>query len=51
MGSNMSELEEAEDNVDNDEEILYPRPHYYSIWDCPKINKVISDENGVVKNE
>ena len=51
MGSNMSELEEAEDDVDNDEEILVPRPHYYSIWDCPKINKVISDENGVVKNE
>jgi hypothetical protein len=51
MGSNMSELEEAEDDVDNDEEILVPRPHYYSIWDCPKINKVISDENGVFKNE
>ena len=45
-----SESEEAEDNVDDDEKIIVPWPHYYSIWDCPKIDKVISDENGVVKS-
>jgi hypothetical protein len=50
MASNMSELEEAEDDVDDDEEVIVPWPHYYSIWDCTKINKVSLEENGVVKN-
>ena len=42
MASNMSELEEAEGNVDDDEEVIVPRPHHYSISDCPRIIKVIS---------
>lgn len=50
MASNMSESEEAEGNVDDDEEVIVPRPHYYSIWDCPHINKFTLEENGVVKN-
>ncbi len=50
MANNMSELEEAEEDVDNDVEVIVPRPHYYTIWDCPKINKVVSDENGVIRN-
>ncbi len=41
---------EAERNVDNDEEVIGPWPHYYSIWDCPHLNKVTLEENGVVKN-
>ena len=48
MASNISELEEAEDDVDDDEEVIVPWPHYYSIWDCTKINKVTLEENGVV---
>ena len=50
MASNMSGSEEAEEDVDNDVEVIVPRPHYYTIWDCPKINKVVSDENGVIRN-
>jgi hypothetical protein len=50
MASNMSELEEAEEDVDNDVEVIVPWPHHYTIWDCPKINKVVSDENGVIRN-
>ncbi len=46
----MSESEEAEEDVDNDVEVIVPRPHYYTIWDCPKINKVVSEENGVIRN-
>jgi len=36
--------------VDDDEKIIVPWPHYYSIWDCPHLNKVTLEENGVVKN-
>jgi hypothetical protein len=58
MASNMSQSEEVEDEVDNDlhlgplnyEEMIIPQPHYYSIWDCPHINKVVLEENRVVKN-
>jgi hypothetical protein len=50
MASNMSELEEAEEDVDNDVEVIVPWPHYYTIWDWPKINKVVLDENGVIRN-
>jgi hypothetical protein len=50
MASNMSELEEAEEDVDNDVEVIIPWSHYYTIWDCPKINKVVSDKNGVIRN-
>jgi hypothetical protein len=46
----MSELEEAEEDVVDDVEVIIPRPHYYTIWDCPKINKVVLDENGVIRN-
>ena len=46
----MSESEEALYNVVDDEDVLVPRPHYYSIWDCPHLNKVTLEENGVVKN-
>ncbi len=46
----MSESEEAEEDVDNDVEVIVPRPHYYTIWACPKINKVVSDKNGVIRN-
>ena len=37
-------------DVDDDEEVKVPRPHYYSIWDCPHINKVTLEENGFVKH-
>ena len=47
MASHTSELEEVEDEEDN---LPIPRTHYYSIWDCPKINKVVSEVDGVVKN-
>jgi len=50
MASNMSEWEVGVYDVDDDEEVIVPRPHYYSIWDCPHIKKVTSEENGVVKN-
>jgi hypothetical protein len=50
MASNMSELEEAEEDVDNDVEVIVPRPHYNTIWDCPKINKVVLALNGVIRN-
>ncbi len=50
MASNMSESEEAEEDVDKDVEVIVPRPHYYTISDCPKINKVVSDKNGVIRN-
>jgi hypothetical protein len=50
MASNMSESDESGNDVDNDEELIVPRPHYYSIWDCPHINKFTLEENGVVKN-
>jgi hypothetical protein len=58
MASKMSQLEEVEDNLDNDlhldplnyEDIIVPRPYYYSIWDCSHINKVVLEENGAVKN-
>jgi hypothetical protein len=50
MASNMSESDESGNDVDNDEEVIVPRPHYYSIWDCPHINKFTLEENGVVKN-
>ena len=50
MASNMYESDEAGCNVDDDEEVIVPRPHYYSIWDCPHLNKVTLEENGVVKN-
>ena len=50
MASNMSESDESGNNVDNEEEVIVPRPHYYSIWDCPQINKFTLEENGVVKN-
>ncbi len=52
MASNMSESDDDESgkDVDDDEEVIVPRPHYYSIWDCPHINKFTLEENGVVKN-
>ena len=50
MASNMSESDEAGCNVDDDEEVIVPWPHYCSIWDCPHLNKVTLEENGVVKN-
>jgi hypothetical protein len=50
MTSNMSVLEKAVYNVDDDEEVIVPWPHYYSIWDCTKINKVTLKENGFIKN-
>jgi hypothetical protein len=50
MVSNMSESDESGNDVDIDEEVIVPRPHYYSIWDCPHINKFTLEENGVVKN-
>jgi hypothetical protein len=50
MASNMSEPEEAEKDVDDDVEVIVPWPHHYTIWDCPKINKVVLDENGVIRN-
>ena len=50
MASNMSEWEVGVYDVDDDEEVIVPRPHYYSIWDCPHINKFTLEENGVVKN-
>jgi len=50
MASNMSESDESGNDVDNDEEVIVPRPHYYSIWDCPRINNFTLEENGVVKN-
>jgi hypothetical protein len=31
MASNMSESDEAGYDVDDDEEVIVPRPHYYSI--------------------
>ena len=42
MVNNMPLMEEVEDNMDkdqlldplHDEELIVPRPHYYSIWDC-----------------
>ena len=49
MVSNMSQSDEAGYNVNDDEEVIVLRPHYYSIWDCPHINKVTLEENGVVK--
>ncbi len=50
MASNMSESDESGNDVDDDEEVLVPRPYYYTIWDCPHINKFTLEENGVVKN-
>jgi len=50
MASNMSKSDEAGCNVDDDEEVIVPRPRYYSIWDCPHLNKVTLEENGVVNN-
>ncbi len=50
MVSNMSESDESGKDVENDEEVMVPWPHYYSIWDCPHINKFTLEENGVVKN-
>jgi hypothetical protein len=50
MASNMSESDESGNDLDDDEELIVPRPHYYSIWDCPHINKFNLEENGVVKN-
>ncbi len=50
MASNMSELEEADDDLVNDEEVIVHQRHYYSIWDCTKINKVTLEGNGVIKN-
>ena len=50
MASNMSESDESGNDVDIDAEVIVPWPHYYTILDCPKINKVVSDKNGVVKN-
>jgi hypothetical protein len=49
MASNMSESDKSGNNVDGDEEVIVPRPHYYSIWDCPHINKFTLEKNGVVK--
>ena len=50
MASNMSESDESGNDVDDDEEVIVPRPHHYSIWDCPHINKFTLEENEVVKN-
>ena len=50
MASNMSESDESGNDVDDDEEVIVPRPYYYTIWDCPHINKFTLEENGVVKN-
>ena len=50
MASNMSESEETVYDVDDDEEVIVPQPHFYSIWDCPHMNKFTLEENGVVKN-
>ena len=50
MASNMSESDESGNDVDDDEELIVPRPHYYSIWDCPHIHKFSLEKNGVVKN-
>jgi len=50
MASNMSESDESGNDVDIDEEVVVPRPCYYSIWDCPHINKFTLEKNGVVKN-
>jgi hypothetical protein len=50
MASNMSESDESGNDVDIDAEVIVPWPHYYSIWDCPHINKFTLEENGVVKN-
>jgi len=50
MVSNMYESDEAGCNADDDDEVIVPRSHYYSIWDCPHLNKVTLEENGVVKN-
>ena len=47
MASHTSESEEVEDEEDN---LPDPHTHYYSIWDCPKINKVVLEVDGVVKN-
>ena len=49
MASNMSETDESGNDVDIDEEVIVPRPHYYSIWDCPHSNNVTLEEYGVVK--
>ena len=49
MASNMSESDEAGCNVDDDEEVIVPRPHYYSIWDCPHINKFTLEEMELLK--
>ena len=46
----MSESDESGIDVDIDEELIVPRPHYYSIWDCPHIHKFTVEKNGVVKN-
>jgi hypothetical protein len=46
----MSESDESGNDVDNDEDVIVSRPHYYSIWDCPHINKFTLEENGVVNN-
>ena len=50
MASNMSESDESGNEVDDEEEVIVPRPYYYTIWDCPHINKFTLEENGVVKN-
>ncbi len=51
MASNMSDLDEAgcNVNVDDDEKVIVPRPHYYSIWDCPQVNKVTLEEMELLK--
>jgi hypothetical protein len=49
MASNMSESDESGNDVDDDEEVIVPRPHYYSIWDCPHINKFTLEENELLK--
>ncbi len=46
MASHTSESEEEEDKEDN---LPVPHTYYYSIWDCPKINKVVSEVNGLLK--
>jgi hypothetical protein len=50
MASNMSESDESGNDVDDEEEVIVPRPHYYSIWDCPHIHKFTLKKNGVAKN-
>ncbi len=50
MASNMSESDESGNDVDDDEEVIVPRPYYYTNWDCPHINKFTLEGNGVVKN-